>query len=125
MPTLSKQKTTPGRYRSSAGRLLFIIFLAASFLQLPLPALAQDKTVRGRITSESGSPVVGATVTVKGTTIGTSTNPKGEFSILASKGAVLVISNVGFMEKELTVGDAAELNVQLQTATQSFDEVVV
>jgi hypothetical protein len=68
---------------------------------------------------------VGATVSVKGTTTGTSTNAKGEYSLSAAKGTVLVISNVGFAEQEVTIGDAAEYNLQLKTATQSFDEVVV
>ncbi|HEX6429423.1 MAG TPA: SusC/RagA family TonB-linked outer membrane protein, partial [Niastella sp.] len=125
MPTLSKQKTTTSRFRCSAGRLLFITLIAATFLYVPLPVLAQEKTVHGRVTAESGTPIGGASVTVKGTTTGTSTNAKGEYSIVASKGALLVISNVGFTEKEVTVGDGTELNVQLATATQSFDEVVV
>ena len=125
MQKLSKQKTATSRFRSGAGRLLFVMLFAASLLNVPIPAWAQEKTVHGRVTAESGTPVAGATVTVKGTNTGTSTNTKGEFTIPASKGAVLVITNVGFAEKELTVGDATDLNVQLKTATQSFDEVVV
>lgn len=125
MQNLSKQKIVTSLYRFSTGRLLFVFLCTACFLSGPLPASAQQKTIHGRVTSESGTPVAGASVSVKGTSIGTSTNQKGEFTISASKGATLVISNVGFAEKETIVGDGDVVTIQLATATQSFDEVVV
>lgn len=125
MQKLSKQKIMASLSRLRAGRLLFVLISAAFLLTGSLPAMAQDKTIQGRVTTESGSPVGGASVTIKGTNTGTSTNLKGEFTISAAKGAILVISNVGFAEKEATVGDGNTLNIQLSTATQSFDEVVV
>lgn len=125
MQKLSKQRILISLSRLRVGRLLFALISSACLLTCALPALAQDKTIQGRITTEGGSPVGGASVTVKGTGIGTSTNLKGEFSITAAKGAILVISNVGYTEKEITVGDGNTINVQLSTTTQSFDEVVV
>jgi hypothetical protein len=125
MQKLSKQKIVASLSRLRVGRLLFAFIAAACLMTGSLPALAQDKTIQGRVTTESGSPVGGASVTIKGTTTGTSTNLKGEFTISAAKGAILVISNVGFAEKEITVGDGNTVTVQLGTATQSFDEVVV
>jgi TonB-linked SusC/RagA family outer membrane protein len=125
MPKLSKQKIVTSLFRYSAGRLLFVLLSTACLLSGPLPALAQEKTIHGRVTSESGTPVTGATVSVKGTTRGTSTNAKGEYTLTAAKGTVLVISNVGYTPQEITVGDETQLAVQLKTTVQNIDEVVV
>lgn len=125
MQKLSKQKIMASLTRLRAGRLLFAIISAAFLLTGSLPAMAQNKTIQGRLTTESGSPIAGASVTIKGTNTGTTTNLKGEYTISASKGAILVFSNVGFSEKEAIVGDGNTINIQLGTVTQSFDEVVV
>lgn len=100
--------------------LALIFLLAASFT-----AFAQEKTVKGTITNETGVPVTGATVQVKGTRTGTSTNNNGEFTITAAKGATLVISNIGFADKEVQVGDASQITIQLSTASRDIGEVVV
>lgn len=125
MQKLSKQKIMASLTSLRAGRLLFALISAAFLLTGSLPAMAQDKTIQGRLTTEAGSPIAGASVTIKGTSTGTTTNTKGEYTISAPKGAILVFSNVGFAEKEATVGDGSTINIQLGTATQSFDEVVV
>jgi TonB-linked SusC/RagA family outer membrane protein len=114
---------TPKQKR--VNRLLFALLLATCLLAGSIPVLAQQKTIQGRVTSESGSPVPGATVSIKGTNTGTTTNNRGEFSIRASRGTVLVVSNVGYAEAEISVGDETEVAVQLKTSVQSIDEVVV
>jgi TonB-linked SusC/RagA family outer membrane protein len=125
MQQLIKQKIVTSFFRLSTGRLLFVLLSTACLLSGPLPVLAQQKTIHGQVTNEKGTPVAGATVSVKGTSTGTSTNPNGEFTISAAKGATLVISNIGFAEKEMKVGDGDQMSIQLTTTTQSFDEVVV
>ncbi|MBO9204418.1 MULTISPECIES: SusC/RagA family TonB-linked outer membrane protein [Niastella] len=125
MQKLTRQKIVTSLFRLSTGRLLFALLSTACLLSGPLPAAAQQKTIHGRVTNDSGSVIVGATVSIKGSSNGASTNEKGEFTLSATKGAVLVISNVGFKPKEVTVGDGDQLNIQLSTNTQSFDEVVV
>ncbi len=107
----------PGLLR--AGFLLTCLFIGM------LPVFAQDVTIRGRITNESGAPVSGASVTVKGTTTGTSTNNNGEYAIVVPKGGVLVISNIGYVDKEIAVGDKTQIDVQLGNAVKDIDEVVV
>ena len=88
-------------------------------------AFAQT-TIRGKVTSNTGDPVVGASVSVKGTTVGTNTGADGSFTIQASKGAVLVISSITYTVKEVTVGDDnALLNIQLFPAAADLNEVVV
>src|SRR5262245_32392000 len=99
-----KQKKATRSFRIATGRLLFILFTAC-LLTGTLPVLAQEKPIHGRVTTESGSPVAGASVKIKGTNTGTTTNEKGEYTLTAPKGAVLVISNIGFSEQEATVGD--------------------
>ncbi|WP_081202939.1 SusC/RagA family TonB-linked outer membrane protein [Niastella yeongjuensis] len=125
MQKLTKHKIIASFFRLSTGRLLFVLFSTACLLSGPISAFAQGTTVHGRVTSDSGSAIAGATVSIKGTNTGTSTNEKGEFTIAATKGAVLVISNIGFKAKEVTVGNSDQLTVQLTAVTQSFDEVVV
>lgn len=120
-----KQKRATRQLRCISGRLLFVILFTACLITGTLPVLAQDKPIHGRVITESGSPVAGATVKIKGSNTGTTTNEKGEYTINAAQGAVLVISNIGFTEQEVTVGNETQLSVQLKTATQSFDEVVV
>lgn len=97
-----------------------LLLLISSFT-----AMAQDKTIRGRVTNDNGAAVSDASVMVKGTTNGTTTNSNGEFTITAAKGAVLVITNVGFAEKEITVGDANNITVQIVSLDRSIGEVIV
>ncbi|HSJ66423.1 MAG TPA: TonB-dependent receptor [Anditalea sp.] len=86
-----------------------------------------DITVRGQvISSADGQPIPGASVTVKGTTRGVPTNMDGEFEItVPDQNSVLVISFIGFVSQEITVGNRTIINVNLQEDVSSLDEVVV
>lgn len=98
------------------------------FCQLTFPAVSfaqQDKTIKGRVTSDLGTAIIGATVQVKGTANGTVTNVNGEFTITAGPQAVLVVSSIGFGEKEVAVGGRSEVNVQLLPVAKDIGEVVV
>ena len=101
---------------------LFIISLLFSFT-----AWAQTKTITGMVLDEiTGSALVGATVSIKGTSTATQTNDVGEFSITAEPTSVLVFSYAGYGEKEITVGTQESIAVTLSTAEASkLDEVVV
>lgn len=81
-------------------------------------------TVKGVVSNEAGQPIEGASVIVKGSTTGTTTNAKGEFTLEVADGAILTVSAVGFMEQEITV-DAEKLNIILKTTETKMDEVVV
>ena len=100
-----------------------LLFFATAFFILP--ALAQNITVKGRVTSESNQPVVGASVVVKGTTNGTTTNDDGQYQISAPGRATLVISSVGFPTKEIPVNNQVTVNVSLRTSTTDLEQVVV
>ncbi len=87
------------------------------------PAVAQ--TVRGTVTSEDGEAVIGATVMVKNTGNGTSTDVDGNYSLNGVAGnAVLVFSYVGFETVEVPVKDRSVVNVTMKEAGIELDEVV-
>jgi TonB-linked SusC/RagA family outer membrane protein len=89
-------------------------------------AVMQDIRVSGRVTSTTGEPVAGASVVVKNTTIGTTTDGAGNYSLTVPDSAVLVISSLGFETKEENVNGRATINVSLKTAdASSLQQVIV
>jgi len=125
MKKTAKQKRPAGMLSGLLGRLMVVGLIAVGLLAGTLPAWAQEKTVRGTVVGSGGTPVAGASVNVKGASGGTMTNSDGQFTIRASKGDVLVISNVGFTTKEVTVGDADNITITLDARAEEFSEVVV
>ena len=88
--------------------------------------LAQTRTITGRVTDKQGNPVQNASVQVKGTTVGTTTNDNGSYSITVPATAkVLVISSVNFETTEVSIGSQSELNVSIESAEEALQEVVV
>ena len=88
----------------------------------------QDEiTVSGKITAEdTGEPLPGVNITIKGTTLGTITNIEGEFSIVVPDGnAILVFTYVGYLGKEITVGDQTTIDVGLVEDIIGLEELVV
>ena len=98
-----------------------LTLLLAFVVQL---TFAQEKTVTGKVTDESGLPLPGATVLIKGTTTGVSTDFDGVYSIKANSGAVLRYSYVGYANVEKTVGTSSTIDVSL-TSDSQLDEVVI
>ena len=96
-------------------------FLLAAFVLFAHAVIAQ--TISGTVSSEDG-PLPGATVIVKGTNNGTTTDFDGNFSIEASSSDVLVVSFVGFSSQEVSVGDNDQITVNLQ-ADNELEEVVI
>ncbi len=125
MKKTEQQKNRTGIVRLSVSRLLTIALFTACFLSRPTGSQAQDKTIRGRVTTEAGDPIPGASVVIKGTNKGQTTKAGGEFSITVPNGAVLIFTSIGYANKEITVGDNTTINVQLQPATTDIGEVVV
>ena len=90
------------------------------------PNAPVDVTVRGRVTGEGGAALAGASVVIKGTNTGTSTNSEGNFSInVPDANATLVISSVGYDLQEVALGGKTEVNVSLSLSTKVMDQVVV
>ena len=100
-----------------------IIFLIA-LLPLFLFAIAQNRTITGKVTDDKGSPLPGVTIT--GGNVGTSTNSLGEFSItIATSVRSLVFTSVGFASITRDLGTASNLEVTLVTDDKSLTEVVI
>lgn len=86
---------------------------------------AQQRTVTGKVTSETGSPLSDVQVVIKGTTRGTTTNSEGNYSLLASSGQVLWFRFVGTAAVERTIGADDVINVQLRRVATSLEKVVI
>ncbi len=99
-----------------------LTLLLALVVQL---TFAQEKTITGTVSDDSGLPLPGATVLVKGTTTGTSSDFDGKFTIRANQGAVVVFSFVGYTTLEVPVGPSNTMNVTLLEDAESLEEVVV
>src|SRR5512137_2962877 len=95
-------------------------------LLIGLVATAQETIlVSGKVSdSKDGSPLIGVSVTVKGTPQGTATDANGNFSLRAARGATLVFTYVGFATKEMTA-TGTEMTVFLEGAKTALNEVVV
>ncbi len=88
-------------------------------------ALAQEKSVTGKVMDESGSPLPGVSVQVKNTTRGTTTDATGVYRINATPSDVLVFSFVGFGVREEAVGNKSSVDVSLNPDVRQLQEAVV
>jgi len=87
---------------------------------------AQVMSLSGRVTdADTGEPLPGVTVVVKGTTNGTITNPDGYYKLSAEKGAVIQFSYIGYKMIEEIAGENTTINVALRTDMEQLEEVVV
>ncbi|MDE6511940.1 MAG: TonB-dependent receptor [Muribaculaceae bacterium] len=84
-----------------------------------------DGKVRGTVTDQNGEPLIGATVMVKGTSKGASTDLDGNYVVDARPGDVLVVSYVGYLPSNVKVGNDGIVNIQLQENTNNLDDLVV
>ncbi|MDN3670439.1 TonB-dependent receptor [Echinicola jeungdonensis] len=81
--------------------------------------------VTGKVSGSDGGPLIGATVLEKGTSNGTVTDLDGKFSLNVSEDATLVISFLGYIAKELPVGDRTSFEIFLEPDVSSLQEVIV
>lgn len=86
---------------------------------------AQDRTVTGIVKDNLGEGMPGVNVMVKGSTIGTITDIDGKFNLSVPDNAVLVFSYIGFLNQEVKVGNAKQLNILLKEDNKTLDEVIV
>jgi TonB-dependent SusC/RagA subfamily outer membrane receptor len=104
-------------------KLLLLLFMLSGFL---LTANSQQKIITGTVTgAEDGQPVPGATVMIRGTMTGTSTDVNGHYQISAAPGSVLEFRFLGLKSKEVVVGTSDIINIALEYELKGVDEVVV
>src|ERR1035437_3319987 len=98
--------------------------MAFLFIHFTYLCNAQTIPISGSVLSQDNTPVVGATVLVKGKRTGTKTDTNGAFTITANKGDVLVISSVGYTTQQVRV-DGNTVSVTLPITESTLGEVVV
>ena len=82
--------------------------------------------VHGQVKDENGKPLMNASVIIKGTNKGTTTNANGDFKItVPNNKAVLVISYTGYKTKEILIGNETSIDIQFTRTDNSLNEVVV
>ena len=86
---------------------------------------AKAQSVSGTVSDEAGKKLSDVSVTVKGTSVGTTTNAEGRFSINAASNATLTISSVGYATMDVPVSGRSTVDVTLLTSAQSLDAVVI
>lgn len=103
--------------------LMLILFCLSISIHL---ATAQQMQVSGVVTDENQLGLPGANVVIKGTTVGTVTDIDGKFSIqVPSSNSILVISYLGYLSQEVTVGGRSDFQIQLAVDIDQLEEVVV
>ena len=101
------------------------VLLLGLLLTISSVAMSQNVLVKGRVTDNAGQGIANATVTVKGTNTGVSSNEAGNFEILAPSNATIIVSSVGFTPREIKVSGQTNLNISLTAGENSLDQVVV
>jgi TonB-dependent SusC/RagA subfamily outer membrane receptor len=104
---------------------LFALNLFLLFFLIPLASLAQMKTITGVVTDENGNPLPNISVSVKGSTVGTTTDEKGKYTINADVGATLIFTSVNHDAFNLVIDSRNEYNLNLKAKINSLTDVVV
>ena len=106
------------------GTLRLFLTLCMAVLSMTL-VQAQERTYSGVVKGSDGLPIIGASVEVVGTTVGTSTGLDGDFTIQAKQGSKLKFSFLGTKSVTVTAGSSTTINVVLEDDVTGLDEVVV
>ena len=103
-------------------KLILFLGLLSPFLF----AIAQNKVITGKVSDDKGVPLSNVSVVVKGTTIGTTTNAAGFFSVsVPANQNTLVFSYINMTAREVDIRNQSSVNVTLQANERSLQEVVV
>ncbi|PWJ59491.1 TonB-linked SusC/RagA family outer membrane protein [Dyadobacter jejuensis] len=105
--------------KSTLSYIVLIMFLSLS-------TLAQEISIKGKVSSSAdGSALPGASVLLKGSNKGSTTDAEGLFTIQAPSGAKLIVSFIGFKSKEVSLGASTMLEISLEEDATQFSEIVV
>lgn len=132
---MEKQKTFHERQVGNKYRLIPVVFSLFLFLLIPLKGygdespmpevMQQNSKVKGTVKDAHGEPVIGANVTVVGTSSGSITDMDGNFSVDAAPGAKIKVSFIGYKDQIVTVRKGISLNIVLEEDALSLGEVEV
>jgi len=108
--------------RKWAGNFLSMVLLMVMFTGM---AFAQQKTITGKVTDESGSAIPGTTIIVKGTTTGIVSDIDGNYSLsIPASAKTLVFSFIGMKSQEISVGSQTNISVKMISESTGLEEVV-
>ncbi|HUH32962.1 MAG TPA: carboxypeptidase-like regulatory domain-containing protein, partial [Daejeonella sp.] len=91
----------------------------------PGPAVTVDIVVRGQVKDSRSVTLPGVSVKIKGTTLGTTTDSDGNYSLNVTEGSTLIFSYIGFITREVVVGTRTQIDVTLEEEKTALNEVVV
>ena len=103
-------------FKTKTISVLFSLFAAFSFAQT---------SVSGTVSDSNGNPIPGVAVIVDGTTIGTTTDFDGNYTITVGADQSLLFTSLGFQDQVVAVGSQSTLNVVMQESTELLDEIIV
>jgi TonB-linked SusC/RagA family outer membrane protein len=106
-------------------RLVRVAIVMLPIILFSLWSFGQANKVHGTVTSETGVPMVGVNVVILGTTIGTITDPNGEYQIEANAESTLTFSFLGYLSESMVVGNQTEINITLVPDIMQLQDVVV
>ncbi|MEC3878303.1 SusC/RagA family TonB-linked outer membrane protein [Parapedobacter sp. 10938] len=106
--------------------LLPSAWLAGKVSADPVASWLQERTITGRIMNAEEAGIIGASIKIKGTSVGTASDLNGNFSLtVPNDDVILEISSVGWVSQEVPIRGLKEVRVTLEEATEGMDEVVV
>src|ERR1700712_5665540 len=101
-------------------------WLLIAGLLLPFTVVFAQTEVTGKITNlKTGTPVPGASIKIKSSRKGTTTNPEGVFKLPVNTGDILEITAIGFKPQSIKVTGSADISIALEESAAELNEVVV
>ncbi len=100
-------------------------FAQTSFAKMPSVHAVAVQPIKGKVSDDKGEGLPGVSVSVKGTSKGTTSDASGNYTIDANKGETLVFSSIGFQKKEVKISGESTLDISLIVDNQTLSEVVV
>lgn len=88
-------------------------------------SIQENIEILGKVQDEEGVPLPGVTVKVKGTSLATSTDGQGVFTMTASPQSILIFSSLGFLSQEVSINNRREIQVRMTRSTETIDDVMV
>ncbi len=101
------------------------VWLSVVFICFGAMSANAQETISGKVTSNSGEELIGVTVLIQGTTVGTATDIDGSFKLNAASDATLIFSYTGFQTQTVPLNGQKNLNITLEINAELIDEVVV
>lgn len=118
------QLSNEGKQFGSIWTKVFVLGFLAVLLTIS-QTFAQERTITGKVIDASGVGVPGASVYLKGTTRGTTTDAEGKYSIAVTEGATLVLQSLGYATQEFVIAGQTNIDATLAEDAQKLNEIVV